>query len=208
MCTLSKGQFLLSRGTIQNAFLFSELSPFFDLEKLWHFVISLLLLKVLTWNCKYVLTFQRAILTIKGDNSKWFFFRIMSFFDLDFLSSIKHPTAKRWYLHAVLLFPCPTMFSTLPKQNFNFSAVITFSSATALFLDQSESLLFGKSYNFTKQHIFRLVQFDNIYRWPNKYDWNIEICPWIVDAKNPFPLMFSKGLFFKVVKRWDCMVKS
>ena len=33
-----------------------------------------------------------------------FFVRIIPFFDLDFLSSIKHPTAKRWQMHGVLLF--------------------------------------------------------------------------------------------------------
>ena len=33
------------------------------------------------------------------------FFRIMPFFDLDVLSSIKLFTAKHWHLHVVLLFP-------------------------------------------------------------------------------------------------------
>ena len=51
MCSLSKEQSILSRETIQNAFL-TELRPFFELE---------------------------------------------------FLSSIKHPAAERWYAHAVLL---------------------------------------------------------------------------------------------------------
>ena len=34
----------------------------------------------------------------------FFFSRIMSLFDLEILSSIKHSTAEHWYLHAVLLF--------------------------------------------------------------------------------------------------------
>ena len=40
-----------------------------------------------------------------------------------------------------LLFP--TMFSNLPKANFNFSAKINFSSANAFNLDQFRNLLFG-----------------------------------------------------------------
>ena len=52
---------------------------------------------------EYVFIFQRAMHTIKGDNSKCIFFRIMPLFRLDFLSSIKHPIAKLWHLHAMLL---------------------------------------------------------------------------------------------------------
>ena len=33
----------------------------------------------------------------------FFFSELCSFFDLDFLSSIKHPTAERWHQYAVLL---------------------------------------------------------------------------------------------------------
>ena len=53
-------------------------------QKLWHFVISLLTLKIFTWTPEYVFTIQRAIHTIKGDNSKciffFFFFKIMPLF--------------------------------------------------------------------------------------------------------------------------------
>ena len=55
MHLLSKEQSILPRESIQNAFLFSELCPFFD---------------------------------------------------LDFLSSIKHPTAERWHPHVMLLLIC------------------------------------------------------------------------------------------------------
>ena len=44
------------------------------MQKLWHFVISLLLLKIFTWNLEYVFTIQRAIHAIKGDNSRCSFF--------------------------------------------------------------------------------------------------------------------------------------
>ena len=40
------------------------------LAKIWHFVITPLLLKIFTWNSKYVFTIQRAIHTLKRDNSK------------------------------------------------------------------------------------------------------------------------------------------
>ena len=63
------------------------------MRKLWHFVISLLLLKIFTYNLEYVFTIQRAIHTIKGDNSKCiFFFRIMplTFYPL---SSTPQPSA-------------------------------------------------------------------------------------------------------------------
>ena len=49
-------------------------------KKLWHFVISLLLLKTFTWNSEYVFTIQRAIHTIKGDNSKCIIVRTMPLF--------------------------------------------------------------------------------------------------------------------------------
>ena len=89
------------KGDNSKCIYFSELCPFFDLEKLWHFVISLLLLKILTWKSDYAFTIKTAIHTIKRVQflMHFFFFRIMPFFN--FLSSIKHPTAKHW--HAVLL---------------------------------------------------------------------------------------------------------
>ena len=39
-----------------------------------------------------------------GQFKMQFFSELCPFFDLDFLSSIKHPTAERWRPHAVLLF--------------------------------------------------------------------------------------------------------
>ena len=55
---------------------------------------------------EYVFIIQRVIHHVKGDNSKcifFFFSRISPFFNLDFLSSVKHPTAKCWHLYALLL---------------------------------------------------------------------------------------------------------
>ena len=49
-------------------------------------------------------TIQKAIHTIKGDNSKCLFKNYAPFFDLDFLSPIKHPTAECWHPHALFLF--------------------------------------------------------------------------------------------------------
>ena len=72
-------------------------------QKLSDFVISLLLLKILTCYSEYVFTIQRSIHTIKGDNSI-FFSEIHSFLDSDFLSSIRNPAAKSWHLHMVLVF--------------------------------------------------------------------------------------------------------
>ena len=37
-------------------------------------------------------------------NACFFFSELCPYFDLDFVSSIKHPTAKRWHQNAVLLF--------------------------------------------------------------------------------------------------------
>ena len=49
-------------------------------------------------------TIQKAIHTIKGDNSKCIVFsESCPFFDLNFLSSIKHPTVEHWHPHVVLL---------------------------------------------------------------------------------------------------------
>ena len=46
-------------------------------KKPGHFVISLLLLKIFTWNSEYVFSIQRAISTVKGDCSKGIFFFII-----------------------------------------------------------------------------------------------------------------------------------
>ena len=59
---------------------------------------------VIVWEwVKYVFSIQGAIRTIKGHNSI-FLLELCPFFDLDILSSIKQPTAKRWHLHAALLY--------------------------------------------------------------------------------------------------------
>ena len=50
---------------------------------------------------------------------------------------------KLWEKEKMLFFFC-TMFSTLPKANFNFSAKCILLSANAFNLDQSKYLLFGK----------------------------------------------------------------
>ena len=42
-------------------------------------------------------------------------------------------------------FLIPTMFSTLPKTNFNFLVTFNLSSANGFSLDQSKILLFGKA---------------------------------------------------------------
>ena len=61
--------------------------PLFDIGKHWHFVISLLLLKIFTSNSEYIFTIERAIHTIKGDKSKciFFFSELCPVFDLDFI---------------------------------------------------------------------------------------------------------------------------
>ena len=73
--------FFKKKGGIALA-LASSLSSL-SLCKTWHFAISLLLLKIFTWNSEYVFTIQKAVRTIKADNSKcFFFFRIMTLFPL------------------------------------------------------------------------------------------------------------------------------
>ena len=73
---------------------------------------------------------------------------------------------------------------------------------------------------FTKRQIFRIVQIDNMCRLQNKCDLKTEIlfevgrthfgkrrkC-WL-PAFSPFPTMFSKGPFNRVVKSRNCVVKS
>ena len=52
-------------------------------------------------------------------------------------------------------FPFPTIFSTLPKPNFNFSFICILLSANAFNLDQSAILSFGKELsNTTAQNKF------------------------------------------------------
>ena len=61
-------------------------------------------MKILTWNSDYVFNIQSAVHTVKGDNSKCILSELCPFFDLHFLSSIKHSTMEHWRPHAVLLF--------------------------------------------------------------------------------------------------------
>ena len=65
-------------------------SPSFSCKKLRHFVISLLLLNIYTWNSEYMFSIKRATYAIKGDNSKCIFVRIMPFLDLDFILSLSY----------------------------------------------------------------------------------------------------------------------
>ena len=74
--------------------------------------------------------------------------------------------------------------------------------------------------NSTKRQNLRLVQIESICRQQNKCDRKKEICfgkgrkycgkrrkCWSPPF-SPFPTMFSKDFFFKVVKSRDCVVKS
>ena len=70
-------------------------------QKLWHFVKYLLLLKIFTRNSEYVFTIQKVIHIFKGDNSKCLFSLIMPLFRPRLF--IKRPTAERWHPHEVLL---------------------------------------------------------------------------------------------------------
>ena len=115
------------------------------------------------------------------------------------------------------------MFSTLSKTEIIISATRNLSSANAFNLDQAKNLSFGKelilnsttsSWLLTKQQIFRLVSIENICRWQNKFDKEIEFflrkgrkncgkrrkC-WL-QAFSPFPKMFSKDFFWKVEIVW------
>ena len=74
MCSNSNPYYRGGGGQSKMHFFFSELCPFFNSEKRFHFVISLLLLKIFTWNLEYVFTIQKVIYTMKGDNSKCIFF--------------------------------------------------------------------------------------------------------------------------------------
>ena len=79
--------------------------------------------------------------------------------------------------------------------------------------------MFFKTELFTKQQNFGFVQIQSICRRQNKCDSKTEICfgtgrkhCWkrrkcCLPAFSPFPTMFSKGYFPKVVKRWDCVYK-
>ena len=72
---------------------------------------------------------------------------------------------------------------------------------------------------FTKQPNFGLVQIESLCRRLMKWKLKAEIlfglgkkhcgkrrkC-WL-PAFSPFPTMFSKGFFFRVIRSWDCVVK-
>ena len=73
-------------------------------KKLSKFVISLLLLKILTRSmCS--LSKKQTILS-RETIQNTLFPRLCRFFDLDFLSAIMHPTTELWRPHAVLVFFC------------------------------------------------------------------------------------------------------
>ena len=80
-------------------------------QKLWHFVIYLFLLKIFNRNSEYVFTIQRETHTFKGKNSRCIFSELCPFLVLDLLSSVKNSTSESWYTHAVLLLPLWIMFS-------------------------------------------------------------------------------------------------
>ena len=52
----------------------------------------------------YSLSKEQSVLSRKTTQNAFFFSELCPFFDLDFLSSIKNPTAEHLHLHAVLLF--------------------------------------------------------------------------------------------------------
>ena len=77
----------------------------------------------------------------------------------------------------------------------------------------------GEHYFFTKQN-FSTVQIESTSRQQNKCDLKIKVCLgmsrkhcgkrrkcWL-PAFSPFPTMFSKGDFLRVMKSWDCVAKS
>ena len=79
--------------------------------------------------------------------------RITTLSDLEKEAFWKH-CGKRRKCWSPAFSPFPTMFSTLPKSNFNFWVTFILSSANAFNLDQSKNLSFGKElktiyvYNF------------------------------------------------------------
>ena len=62
---------------------------------------------------------------------------------------------------------------------------------------------------------FRLFQIEGICRWQDKCNLKAEILlgGWVEKEKmlvlafSPFPTMFSKGFFFRVIKSRNCVVK-
>ena len=72
----------------ENRRYFDSLGVIVVVQELWHFVISLLLLKILTWNLESLFTIQRAIHPIKGTIQNAFSTELCPFFYLKFLSSI------------------------------------------------------------------------------------------------------------------------
>ena len=71
---------------------------------------------------------------------------ILTFKDLKKGAFRKHRGQRRKCLQPAFS-PYPTMFSTPPKPNFNFSVTFNLLSANAFNLDQSKNLLFGKELN-------------------------------------------------------------
>ena len=133
-------------------FFFPELYPFFDLQKTVIFVISLLLLKIFTWNSGNVSTIQRAIHTIKGDNSKCiFFFRIMPLFWLRLFILYQAP-------HSRALAPaCCALDSITAKLKINYSCNVSELEMLKVFLPQTT--------NFTLFQVKRVCRRQFQIRW-------------------------------------------
>ena len=173
--TIQRAIHITPRETIQNA----EFCPLSRcslgvvvVQKLWHFVISLLLLKILTWKSEYVYIVQRAIHTFKGN---WFFFsqKNDSFFRLRIFSLYQAPHSralapaysdlnlfpnKPWFLLVCstnllktlktlrerTISPFPTVFSTLLENFLSFSSHLKLSSANCFSLEESKIYRLGK----------------------------------------------------------------
>ena len=84
-----------------------------------------------------------GICTIKGDNSKFIFARIIPLFGLRIFSE-KAATTERWHPHAVLSSPFPTMFSSLWTTNLMFGVPFKLSTANASKFNKGKVLSYGK----------------------------------------------------------------
>ena len=112
------------------------------------------------------------------------------------------------------------MFSTHPETNFNFSIAVNMSSAIALNLDQSEIVLFGRvnslpnnkildwfklkaladdKRNMTEELKFVLGRVENIVGIGENAGYQHFLL---------FPKCYQKASSSRVVKSWECLVKS
>ena len=85
---------------------FSELCPFFNWEKKTFFNIPVITEDIYL-KLGVCVHYPESNPYYQGRQFKMHFFFLQNnspFFSLDFLFSIKHPTAERWHQHAVLLF--------------------------------------------------------------------------------------------------------